>query len=325
MTEFDHVGVHCATCNLRDFLPFHCYVCQKKYCLEHRSDHGCKQAAQGPHLMPSSSLVQQQQLAAWLPLCPLCGLGVELTTGRDPDAAVSAHIEAGCPQPPKPEKLCTFKGCKLRTSSFSTFSTCPDCHSLFCLTHRHGRDHVCPAIQKAPEKSAVPRKPSASLSPTSSSSASESQTIALQRKAASGSKAAAVVLKSKFRAKAVGNSSIPQTERFYLDVTFPTNCSRVSSAHMYFKQTATVGRIIDEISEYGRIKNNNDKDISNPLQLYDLNTGTALNPDLSLIRSGLRSYSPVLLEYKKQVEQQCQQSSMSVPQPSSAPAISVQA
>ena len=72
---------------------------------------------------------------------------------------------------------------------------------------------------------------------------------------------------------------------------------------MYFKPTFTVGRLIDEISEYGRIKNNNDRDRANPLQLYDLTTGLPLNPDLPLSKTTLASYSPVLLEYKNQVDQ----------------------
>ena len=308
MTEFDHIGACCASCSMRDYLPFHCYQCNKKYCSEHRANHGCKDAAHGPHLLPSSSVVPVSAMT----LCPLCGIAVDHSIGRNLDEAINAHIEAGCPQPPKPEKLCKFSGCKLRTTSTTTFTNCPDCHELFCLTHRHGVDHHCSKLHSKSTSTKPLKKPSSSSSSSSTSSSSVSTSSALlQEKMQAGSKTAKIVLQSRFRAKAIGDSSIPMSDRFYLDVTFPSCSTRVATTHMYFKPTFTVGRLIDEISEYGRIKNNNDRDRANPLQLYDLTTGLPLNPDLPLSKTTLTSYSPVLLEYKNQVDQNRPSSSSS--------------
>ena len=127
----------------------------------------------------------------------------------------------------------------------------------------------------------------------------------ISRLSASGNKMATMVLHSRFRSKAVGDASIPTADRVYLEVHFPSSSSKPAPVHMYFKKTASVGRLIDDIAERGRIKNNNDRDISNPLQLYDLTTGRPLNPDLTVGKTSLPPHAPVLLEYQRQVDASC--------------------
>lgn len=44
--EFSDIGAHCELegCNQKDFLPFECEYCHKKFCLEHRlvAKHNCE-------------------------------------------------------------------------------------------------------------------------------------------------------------------------------------------------------------------------------------------------------------------------------------------
>ncbi|KAE9554702.1 hypothetical protein FO519_002112 [Halicephalobus sp. NKZ332] len=43
MAEFPNFGEHCSVkdCNILDFLPFSCPLCEKKFCVSHHLNHGC--------------------------------------------------------------------------------------------------------------------------------------------------------------------------------------------------------------------------------------------------------------------------------------------
>jgi hypothetical protein len=58
------------------------------------------------------------------------------------------------------------------------------------------------------------------------------------------------------RSKAVGNSSIPEDKRFYLEVIYPMD-SKVAPQVMFFNSSWSIGKVLDVIAEQGKIANRN--------------------------------------------------------------------
>lgn len=115
------VGQHCAVCNTLDFLPYRCEGCGLNLCAAHRAfkDHACTHPPRNDRVLPT---------------CPLCSQAVLVPPGVDCDAAVSDHIDKGCPQQQKSRRHpCSARGCK---QGELVPVKCPSCCQNFCFKLR---------------------------------------------------------------------------------------------------------------------------------------------------------------------------------------------
>ena len=162
-TYIESFGTHCqvSSCNLDDFLPFHCTYCNKWYCSAHRTPtcHSC----------PSYDASVQDVRAT---LCPLCGDPIPIVDygGRQADlnVAMEAHLEGkgkgkgkcrmindqnGLAREDDQQVLklkekekergqhqCRFGRCEHRNWAGII---CDACGKEFCPTHREPRHHKC--------------------------------------------------------------------------------------------------------------------------------------------------------------------------------------
>ena len=137
------VGTHCThpSCNRLDFLPIKCSACTKTFCSNHYeyTTHNC----------PNSHIFTQKNIQ--IPVCPICSQNVPFLNGnRDPNEAISAHIDSGCQKIVKKKKInpnkCNIKGCKKKEL---IPIICRECSLNFCLTHKFGPDHDCVGKEEA--------------------------------------------------------------------------------------------------------------------------------------------------------------------------------
>ena len=161
--EFEHVGLHCEApgCGQKDFLPFHCDCCNKKYCLEHRSytAHNC--AAAGIKDIHSVE-------------CPICHKSIKFDMSKDVNQEWETHYASGCqPAAVAVKKTCAKKSCHTVIGPSNGYK-CLKCSQVVCLSHRNPEDHECRVIptkstwldrveQSTTKPKAVPaKKPTAS-------------------------------------------------------------------------------------------------------------------------------------------------------------------
>ena len=135
--ELSHVGAHCAMriCNERDFLPFTCSECQKKFCLAHRTPAAHECAAEPAAKVSAVS-------------CPVCGAVVAARGGQSVDEAVAAHMDAGCQETDLKAPRCSVAGCRNRDI---LRLRCEACSVLTCVAHRAPDQHLCPSVAPAAE------------------------------------------------------------------------------------------------------------------------------------------------------------------------------
>ncbi|XP_040297544.1 AN1-type zinc finger protein 2A isoform X1 [Bufo bufo] len=142
--ELPDLGKHCSevTCKQLDFLPMTCDACEDVFCKDHITydQHKC-----------SSAYKKDVQV----PVCPLCGAPVPVKRGELADVAVGQHIDRNCSFEPSKRKQKIFKnrchkpGCKKKELMKIE---CDQCHSNFCLSHRHPLDHDCQSKGQALSK-----------------------------------------------------------------------------------------------------------------------------------------------------------------------------
>ena len=95
-----------------------------------------------------------------MPVCPLCSAPIPIARGAVPDLAVSAHIDQGCPEKNKKEKVfknrChAVKHGKQCKKHELVACICSGCQTNFCLAHRHPTDHDCKGAQPAAARAAA--------------------------------------------------------------------------------------------------------------------------------------------------------------------------
>ncbi|KAL0478475.1 hypothetical protein AKO1_008223 [Acrasis kona] len=140
MTEFYQLGAHCALpeCREKDFLPFECDACHKKFCLEHRTreSHRCEHE----HIRDRV-----------VPVCPLCNQPIPIREFEDPNMLIDNHIRLGCPKVGKTiaerngkkVQVATGPTCTLTNCSKPASVKCKSCGQGHCLEHRNELDHNC--------------------------------------------------------------------------------------------------------------------------------------------------------------------------------------
>jgi predicted nucleic acid binding AN1-type Zn finger protein len=116
-----------------DFLTLKCVFCKRQFCQKH-SRATNSETEQG-HLCPNFPK------DVYAVLCPLCNQVVH-NAQINPDEAVNAHIQKGCPTTSKPvyENSCHFVNCTKREI---VAIKCRFCNLTFCIKHRLEQDHKC--------------------------------------------------------------------------------------------------------------------------------------------------------------------------------------
>lgn len=131
----DSVGAHCelSSCRQRDFLPFRCDVCDKLYCLTHRSyrEHDCAAAGSKDH----RAIV-----------CPLCAQSINFVDGEDVNRRFEQHCATECAPESRAGRVrkprCPAVGCREKLVTSNT-AICGTCRKQFCLAHRYVDAHTC--------------------------------------------------------------------------------------------------------------------------------------------------------------------------------------
>lgn len=133
--QFVNLGAHCANalCGQQDFLPFKCEFCLKEYCKEHRgpSEHSCGSFSMGTEVAK----------------CPMCGQGITLREGVDPNISWDTHFNSGVcyENQQRKSKKCPVGNCKTKLNEVNS-CVCSTCGLRTCLTHRFPDQHNCKII-----------------------------------------------------------------------------------------------------------------------------------------------------------------------------------
>jgi len=324
--EFPHLGRQCSeeSCQQLDFLPFKCEQCEKYYCLNHKDEHSvCLNGK--PYLSPASLAAQKTTL----PMCPLCQKAVPLTESYpDANSAINRHIERGCKN--YPDEAAPSNGrkqviCNYCAKHFDVLLTieCKQCKRRVCLQHRHS--HACTSSTQQSSSS------SSSSQPLSLSTRKRKRRLKrlVDKRAARNDRTAKAVKSMRAKNRAVGNDRIPYEKRIYCEILFPMSL-RKKPRTMFFRKTAKVGVVLDEITTINRIKNNNHKPDAIKLKLYDLKTGLPLKNNTLFTHYVQTPSDAVLLEYDTgdyatmTSGQSCGQSSSTQKQSNSSAPIHVQ-
>ena len=170
MEDDEHIGSRCVICNLRDYLPFPCADCKRRFCIEHwRSHGGC--AGRQPVALRLLDAV----------FCPACSTDLLNKQDSDLNALMLQHLRSGkCSLPPPPSAPQSKRaGAPSAASAASAVSNpsyhcsmprckkvelfevrCGTCRQTYCLAHRFETDHQCstsslPSPSKDPASESV--------------------------------------------------------------------------------------------------------------------------------------------------------------------------
>lgn len=116
-------------CNCKDFLQFQCKLCNKNYCINHRTfeKHFCQN-------IKNINIISIE--------CPKCNLSIKMHENEDINDKLKIHF-ISCNGIPKSNlKKCSKKNCKNLLTISNTFQ-CKHCNENVCLTHRIQEDHLC--------------------------------------------------------------------------------------------------------------------------------------------------------------------------------------
>ncbi|KAI9319149.1 hypothetical protein BX666DRAFT_1430198 [Dichotomocladium elegans] len=247
--EMPHIGANCAldTCRSLDFLPVTCPFCKVTFCAEHRLHHPCPNR-------PDKALARCNQ-------CNQMIVGAK-DGGLSLDELLKKHIQSGCEDHVWQSQMdqaarmaCGRTGCRELDEKNGIIQHCTGCERAFCLKHRHGVDHDCPALQ-ADETTKRKKEVEALLSKIK-----ENQPQKVQKKPslAAKKKMNPTVELMKMKSKAKGQASLPLTSRIYLYVTYPQEHSQPADLPMFFDKTIRVGKLLDMVAQQCGVKNDNNR------------------------------------------------------------------
>jgi predicted nucleic acid binding AN1-type Zn finger protein len=191
LMELPELGEQCSFvgCGQLDFLPFNCDGCDRTFCLEHRTSHGCRAGGKRVRSLPSryrsettipvtttvtpavaflagasfTSGLRPHSLSSSRPsldpqdttcvVCPLCGGGVKHVPGESVHVTYERHASGGSCDPSRHPLARSARRCPARGCGEKLNAvnayTCRSCGSEVCLKHRHERLHDCEANKRA--------------------------------------------------------------------------------------------------------------------------------------------------------------------------------
>jgi len=105
------------------------------------------------------------------------------------------------------------------------------------------------------------------------------------------------------RASATGDGRIPQEKRFYVEIVYPVD-SKVDPKMFFFDPTKRFGQVLDQVSNAGKIKNENNIAGKPKLVLMSLKSGKPipLNKALGDCSELVVSGDAILLEYEENLQ-----------------------
>ena len=197
---------------------------------------------------------------------------------------VANNVLESLPDQLKRNFKCQVTGC---TQSELVEVRCEHCDLNFCLKHRHQVDHVCSKITEPEEKMKLTQQHIASL-PAKEKPKSRGR---------KSSKTAAKVMLMKLKMKAVGDKSIPDTEKTFLLLALPDGSKEKNKAVVVSKKWS-IGRVIDVTARLTGLNNSNNVGGSKKLRLFNSDDGIAFDASLTLETvEELISGSVAILEY----------------------------
>ena len=139
--DFVNLGKHCSleNCHRDDYLPFKCDCCEDFFCAEHRlaPDHSCKQI----HKLDANNRVAL--------VCADCETPYSKELGHKCAETKATKLQ-------NKSRPCTFPNCHARGVLVeASMVSCNECHSKFCLKHRHH-----PQLHNTNSAKAAPATPS---------------------------------------------------------------------------------------------------------------------------------------------------------------------
>ncbi|KAF0980790.1 hypothetical protein FDP41_013273 [Naegleria fowleri] len=282
MTEFYDLGKHCCveTCRQKDFLPFHCPHCKQYTCSKHRecSSHQC------PAFNIETELKKSE-----IPQCPLCGVFVSKQFPlEDNNLVINRHIERGCQVEKRKDDNCSFGGC----NEFQ-MCKCSHCNKSYCSFHRHAEDHHCTHLKKKivqQERKQVVQTSTTYQLKTDELSQSNNELLRKlhNENQAEKNKHSTSKMSPSASKPTTPNSSLPSSFVIPLKNKHLDDADAVKTTvyitldskglPMKLSRLWSVGKALDLIADYGKIKNNNHKlpqDSDDRLHLYKLSNGQA--------------------------------------------------
>lgn len=190
--------------------------------------------------------------------------------------------------------LCTYTGCGDKELMQVL---CPFCEKHFCLKHRHQSDHECDKLE-APKHRMSATQQLVKEIVDSKKSAPPSK----GRKGAKNSETAAKVALMKLKLHALGDKSLPQSERIYFQVFLPKGV-KDKSKPIFFCKKWSIGKAVDYTASLASLKNDNNKATAKKLRVCHPETGQALPLDstvetwLSSPENALYNGGNIIIEY----------------------------
>jgi len=280
-------GKHCSfdECKQFDFLPFQCEACNKTFCLQHRlqRDHKCTE--------------KENENINIIPTCPICNQLIDIKLNEDMNLKINQHIDSQCQdyvivENKKP--ACAYTKCKAMKAPIE----CKACHKFFCPQHRFPSDHECTHYNEDNSNS------NNDLNKRGKDLLASYGIVKPNiPKPNSNNNYNVDMSKERLRMKnvAIGNKNVELQHRFYVHVLFSKTINK-KEITMFFNKNKTVGRVLDEICNERRIKNENHNPQSNKLIVECVRTNGSLPLDVSLelLQPEVMSGDTLLIKYENE-------------------------
>ncbi|XP_073406692.1 AN1-type zinc finger protein 1 [Dendrobates tinctorius] len=189
---------------------------------------------------------------------------------------------------------CTYTGCGAKEL---VEVLCPFCKKHFCLRHRHQPDHRCDQLEAPKQRMAATQQLVKQIVDSK-----KSEPPNKVRRGAKNASTAAKVALMKLKLHALGDKTLPQSERVYFQVYLPLGGKDKSKA-MFFCKKWSIGKVVDYAATIANLKNDNNKVTSKKLRVCHANTGAALPMNgsiemwLSAAENPLHNGGNIIMEY----------------------------